>query len=453
MGDRNIIQIRSGNDEEEVQNFLNSFSPEDRAEIERMITESPETDQSIRICRRMLKKYPDNDNLLFLLVQYLFIKGDLDEAERILKEVAARNPEDTDVCIALGKIYHRKGKIREAVREFQKAEETQKYTPFYFTSYGESLQLQGNESKARDIFHKELERYRSTGENPSARMLDGAFQRCLWLDISLCHNELRDDIELYKKFLSEIELDEYLMDCLSNTIVGMSRQLENKWFRPVFLDFVDHVRDRGYISAEPYIETIHTAYTSEESWRYHEDRRISAMMESLLSACRAKKDMDFYNTLSEREKKLAPKENYEEDYKTLLAYKCYLCMEYEAHKAETEIIRNEYPATYAVLEDFFTTIKSEQGRKDTEEAILDEICSLVNGYTPDTLREEMKRYAALASKGKKVSVAEGEQQKTIRNPGRKIMPNDPCPCGSGKKYKKCCGLSGGARKSGSNRNK
>ena len=24
-------------------------------------------------------------------------------------------------------------------------------------------------------------------------------------------------------------------------------------------------------------------------------------------------------------------------------------------------------------------------------------------------------------------------------PGRKIYPNEPCPCGSGKKYKKCCG--------------
>ena len=23
--------------------------------------------------------------------------------------------------------------------------------------------------------------------------------------------------------------------------------------------------------------------------------------------------------------------------------------------------------------------------------------------------------------------------------GRKIGPNEPCPCGSGKKYKKCCG--------------
>jgi hypothetical protein len=27
---------------------------------------------------------------------------------------------------------------------------------------------------------------------------------------------------------------------------------------------------------------------------------------------------------------------------------------------------------------------------------------------------------------------------TIVNKGQKLRPNQPCPCGSGKKYKKCC---------------
>ena len=42
----------------------------------------------------------------------------------------------------------------------------------------------------------------------------------------------------------------------------------------------------------------------------------------------------------------------------------------------------------------------------------------------------------------------GEQIKavaTIRRTDRKIRPNDPCPCGSGKKYKKCCGRGGASR--------
>jgi len=33
---------------------------------------------------------------------------------------------------------------------------------------------------------------------------------------------------------------------------------------------------------------------------------------------------------------------------------------------------------------------------------------------------------------------EQKDSTTIRKPA-KVYPNDPCPCGSGKKYKKCCG--------------
>ena len=31
------------------------------------------------------------------------------------------------------------------------------------------------------------------------------------------------------------------------------------------------------------------------------------------------------------------------------------------------------------------------------------------------------------------------KKEPVRNKGKKVGPNDPCPCGSGKKYKKCCG--------------
>ena len=34
---------------------------------------------------------------------------------------------------------------------------------------------------------------------------------------------------------------------------------------------------------------------------------------------------------------------------------------------------------------------------------------------------------------------EGDRPVTVRRKGKKIGRNDPCPCGSGKKYKKCCG--------------
>lgn len=36
-------------------------------------------------------------------------------------------------------------------------------------------------------------------------------------------------------------------------------------------------------------------------------------------------------------------------------------------------------------------------------------------------------------------VAAGGKAKPITRPGARIGRNDPCPCGSGQKYKKCCG--------------
>jgi preprotein translocase subunit SecA len=33
----------------------------------------------------------------------------------------------------------------------------------------------------------------------------------------------------------------------------------------------------------------------------------------------------------------------------------------------------------------------------------------------------------------------GEKQKPVVRESAKVGRNDPCPCGSGKKYKKCCG--------------
>jgi len=34
---------------------------------------------------------------------------------------------------------------------------------------------------------------------------------------------------------------------------------------------------------------------------------------------------------------------------------------------------------------------------------------------------------------------EQKSSTTVKNEADKVYPNDPCPCGSGKKYKKCCG--------------
>jgi len=58
----------------------------------------------------------------------------------------------------------------------------------------------------------------------------------------------------------------------------------------------------------------------------------------------------------------------------------------------------------------------------------------VGAFTP-----EQKAAAGEAAGGEGGRPREQTRQKPFRRKGKKIGPNDPCPCGSGKKYKKCCG--------------
>ena len=56
---------------------------------------------------------------------------------------------------------------------------------------------------------------------------------------------------------------------------------------------------------------------------------------------------------------------------------------------------------------------------------------------------EAQRRAAMESTQRSQMAQEGESAvKTIIRQQPKVGRNDPCPCGSGKKYKKCCGRRG-----------
>lgn len=61
----------------------------------------------------------------------------------------------------------------------------------------------------------------------------------------------------------------------------------------------------------------------------------------------------------------------------------------------------------------------------------------LRGHMPAELSEA--RPVPLQHSGAKIVPMRGSADKPAEPKEKKIYPNDPCPCGSGKKYKKCCG--------------
>lgn len=60
----------------------------------------------------------------------------------------------------------------------------------------------------------------------------------------------------------------------------------------------------------------------------------------------------------------------------------------------------------------------------------------VAGQTANIIAESKR--AELKAFGKKI-VERRTEQFLVQNNKKQIYPNDPCICGSGKKYKRCCG--------------
>ena len=84
--------------------------------------------------------------------------------------------------------------------------------------------------------------------------------------------------------------------------------------------------------------------------------------------------------------------------------------------------------SYDMIEEMTTSI-----RDDTVKAVL------AAQFKTD---EEVKREQVAKVTSTSGSGDGSEKGRTVRNDKKKVGVNDPCPCGSGKKYKKCCGRPG-----------
>ena len=74
------------------------------------------------------------------------------------------------------------------------------------------------------------------------------------------------------------------------------------------------------------------------------------------------------------------------------------------------------------------------------EAELEPVLQLLQGGDPEVIAQQagITREQLFRMRDDLLAQAERERAKVIDAPPVKVGRNDPCPCGSGKKYKQCC---------------
>ena len=376
-----------------------------------------------KLCREMLEAAPGNADVLSMLGRCLLSQGRAQEAQQYLEQAHREDPEDQNTVISLGQALHMQKQYRQAVRQFEKVDPPKDYHPFFYTSYGDCLENLGQREKAREIYRKEVTHWEETRKITSVEILDGCFVRVLYLDAVLAAMETTVDIGVYKRFLTVLTMDEAMQRRLAQNISYLSTALTVRSFRIPFRSLVREVEEQGYLLDSEHYYIIENAYRSVESYEYHEDNEISAMMESFLSA--------------ESRAPIAGDESTDTNDKlTALSYEWYMTRYLESHGGELIYVSEKYPHTYMKIVTYLDQLQTlvPEGMR---EAILDKLETFDEIKVPrGALEAGMEEAYQKALRRKKEPVYLAEGSVTYKRSGKKILPNDPCPCGSGKKYKK-----------------
>jgi uncharacterized protein len=115
------------------------------------------------------------------------------------------------------------------------------------------------------------------------------------------------------------------------------------------------------------------------------------------------------------------------------AWNVYLPMDEDDSDAETAAMANELTLVVTALCFFASRQAAEAVTNETTAGDLTRVAAMMHRAFPLAIRD----YVRL---GRTLQLVTGGAEEPVRRASPKIGRNDPCPCGSGRKYKKCCGV-------------
>lgn len=258
--------------------------------------------------------------------------------------------------------------------------------------------------------------------------LADAYQKLLYIDIEEGNQKFQEDEAAYFSFLDKVEMNDEMQRFLAQTMMHLGMQMKITWFRPLFAEFLKKIEEKGYLKASDYEKTIHSARCAYEAYDIHEDHKVTALVENYLAAVYKRT----YTLLDIREE-------VEQQKIILLAanFEWYVTQYYREHTEEFANVEEKYPNTYALVADFIEEVKKDANAAG--DACVEMILKYSSNVTDARELRMTLRKAYYKVESKNHETAFVQRGQTYKRAGEKVGRNDPCPCGSGKKFKQCCG--------------
>jgi curved DNA-binding protein CbpA len=356
--------------------------------------------QALEFLTELSGKNPDSTDVKRLLATVLWYLKKSGTASKICEELLEKDPSDYETLLLRAKIAASMGHIEKADGYFDTAVNTAPLNPKAWIEYMR-YSLANAPWRVSKVFSRAMEQDPDMFRDEYIHYLVGVH------DTDLFDNE--NQLQYYDKF-AEYYINDKNPDkeTYSHLMGLMSSFLENKELIPFVEKILPTLKNSKQYSDEDE-KDFKYIYAAVVMHKLRSDKRIHDVLVDLTG--------------------LLLEEDEEEDKEDRLQMEIYIVFNLSLTRPAIKVLKNDYPEYFKLNQAFYLDVLNE---KKTD-FLMDKYSSIFKKLRPSVRYEPDDDEEYLGdSNGMEVV-------KTFKRESPKIGRNDPCPCGSGKKYKKCCG--------------
>ena len=358
--------------------------------------------------------------------------GKTASAKSCIEPLYREYPDEPTVSVQRAVCLYEDGEFLEAEKTLERIYPPDTYLPFYYSTYGDVLENQGRLEEAYGKYRVVIDEFQN-GYDPGQELVDGVFQRLIELGMACGLDTVDQDTDEYLRFLQGADRTEELQRRVAENLILFAHYLGTEKYRPPFLRLADGLQKMEFMANPIYKGTLWSAYVALESYEINADSQVSPFTFDLITRAT--------DVGTEEDRAIDEQMGLENTEELQEAETELLMMEYFAGKRmpgiqkELEHIRTQYPYSYEAVKELTEDLeRNPKAASDKYLKLLQERTDSF-GYTKSYFD---RIYETHYGNGAETVLWDSEEGSYMRQ-GKKIGRNDPCPCGSGKKYKHCCG--------------
>lgn len=368
------------------------------------------------ICEKARDMFPEVTQFLFLLAIAQRRAGNTGKAVKSCEQLVKEEPENKWFWRELAISYMERGFTKKAFGAFEKGYELGCRDSDFVLTFSVECRDYRQYDKAAEVLSEMIHRDKRWERDELPELFE-AYTGLFTLERKVAFINKQDIMDNLCRFMQKysVYLEENLYEiCSMLASLGMAGRLEGEQFRQV---------ERAVTILE-------------RTCKKPESRELLAMVKRRFLVMRIQGDSRLGKTLKECANSLFLSESDGEIGRFgMLDAKLCMIEEQEEILPQLAIVRQEYPEFYEWIREFADQLQSGKSLEYLKSSLLKQYVRM-SEYMPKCNYFDKYPKQREACFGKAVTV---NPLKPYVKDGKKIGRNDPCPCGSGKKYKYCCG--------------